>query len=211
MLGAHAIDVGPMGMLAMNVALLSLVGWALLRAERGLPDGREWTLLAMLAVFGIFGRILLEPLPNIQPVTVLVLVVGMKMGAKRSIALATVIALGSNLFMGHGIWTLYQALGWSLVGCLGAFAAPHLTSMRRIAGTAAACGFLFDWVISLSILHTVGLSMLPVYLLAGIPYDMLHALGNLFFAAWLASPLAEMMERHQTVRLEATENVPVTA
>jgi energy-coupling factor transport system substrate-specific component len=211
MLGAHAIDVGPVGMLAINIALLSLVGWALLRAERGLPDGREWTLLAMLAIFGIFGRVLLEPLPNIQPVTVLVLVVGMQMGAKRAIALATVIALGSNLIMGHGIWTLYQALGWSLVGCLGAYVAPHLTSMPRIAGTAAVCGVLFDWVISLSILHTLGPAMLPTYILAGIPYDMLHALGNLFFAAWLASPLAEMMERHQTVHLEATENVPVTA
>ena len=211
MLGAHAIDVGPVGMLAINIALLSLVGWALLRAERGLPDGREWTLLALLAIFGIFGRVLLEPLPNIQPVTVLVLVVGMQMGAKRAIALATVIALGSNLIMGHGIWTLYQALGWSLVGCLGAYAAPHLTSMPRIAGIAALSGVLFDWVISLSILHTLGPAMLPAYILAGIPYDMLHALGNLFFAAWLASPLAEMMGRHQTVHLEATENVPVTA
>ena len=57
MLGAHAIDVGPVGMLAINIALLSLVGWALLRAERGLPDGREWTLLAMLAIFGIFGQL----------------------------------------------------------------------------------------------------------------------------------------------------------
>ena len=50
MLGAHAIEVGPLGMLAINISLLALVGWALLRAERGLPDGREWTLLAMLAI-----------------------------------------------------------------------------------------------------------------------------------------------------------------
>ena len=137
MLGAHAIEVGPLGMLAINISLLAMVGWALLRAERGLPDGREWALLAMLAIFGIFGRVLLEPLPNIQPVTVLVLLVGVHMGAKRSIALAAVIALGSNMLMGHGLWTLYQALGWSLVGCLGAFAATHLNTLPRIAGTAA--------------------------------------------------------------------------
>ena len=211
MLGAHAIAVGPLGMLAINISLLALVGWALLRAERGLPDGREWTLLAMLAIFGIFGRVLLEPLPNIQPVTVLVLLVGMHMGAKRSIALAAVIALGSNMLMGHGLWTLYQALGWSLVGCLGAFAATRLNTLPRIAGTAALCGFLFDWVISLSILHTLGPSMLPAYIIAGLPFDLLHAMGNLFFAAWLASPLADIINRHQVVTLEATENVPVTA
>ena len=32
MLGAHAIEVGPLGMLAINISLLTLVGWALLRA-----------------------------------------------------------------------------------------------------------------------------------------------------------------------------------
>ena len=113
MFDAHAVVLGPHAMLAINVVMLSIIGWALWRAEQRLSSGSDWIILTMLGVFAIAGRVLLDPIPNVQPVTVIVLLAGIHFGAPRSIALATAVALGSNLILGHGLWSFYQAIGWS--------------------------------------------------------------------------------------------------
>jgi energy-coupling factor transport system substrate-specific component len=107
--------------------------------------------------------------------------------------------------MGHGLWTLYQALGWSLVGIIGTLLSNKLHLNNTGSNTplmmvAIFCAFIFDWTVSLSVLHTLGPDLLFVYILSGIPFDILHAVGNMFFVAWLASPLSEIMTRHLSVK-----------
>ena len=120
MIDAHAVNLGPYGLLLVNLTLLSMIGWALWKTERNLSSQSDMIVLFLLGVFAVSGRILLEPIPNVQPVTVIILMSGIYFGVTRSIILATSVALISNLFLGHGLWTLYQAFGWSLVGVIGA-------------------------------------------------------------------------------------------
>jgi len=204
MIDAHAVNLGPYGLLLVNLTLLSVIGWALWKTERNLSSQSDTIVLFLLGVFAVSGRILLEPIPNVQPVTVIILMSGIYFGVTRSIILATSVALISNLFLGHGLWTLYQAFGWSLVGVIGALLSNKLHSKNITSNTplmvlAAFCAFIFDWIVSLSVLHTLGPNLLFVYIISGIPFDLLHAIGNMFFVAWLASPLSEIMMRHLTV------------
>jgi len=178
-----------------------LIGWALWRAERKLASGSDWILLMMLGVFAVSGRVLLEPIPNIQPVTVIVLLAGVHYGAPRAIALATAVTLCSNFILGHGLWSLYQAVGWSAVGVVGALMSKQLLidgrlSVKRLAIVAAASAFVFDWIVSVSVLHSMGSELLLPYIAAGLPFDLLHAVGNVAFVAWLANPLSEVMSKH---------------
>jgi len=201
MFDAHAVALGPHGMLAINIAMLSLIGWALWRAEQRLSSGSDLILLVLLGVFAVSGRILLDPIPNVQPVTVIVLLAGIHFGTARTVALATAVALCSNMLLGHGLWSLYQAVGWSAVGIAGAVLSNRLYVDGRmmipaLAGLAAVSAFAFDWIVSLSALHSLSGEVFLVYLMAGIPYDLLHAAGNLVFVAWLANPLSEVMTRH---------------
>ena len=201
MFDAHAVTIGPHGMLLINAALLSLIGWALWRTERKLASGSDWILLMMLGVFAVSGRVLLEPIPNIQPVTMIVLLAGVHYGAPRAIALATAVTLCSNLILGHGLWSLYQAVGWSAVGVVGALMSNQLLidgrlSVKRLAIVAAASAFAFDWIVSVSVLHSMGSELLLPYIAAGLPFDLLHAVGNVAFVAWLANPLSEVMSKH---------------
>lgn len=182
-----------------------MIGWALWKTERNLSSQSDTIVLFLLGIFAVSGRILLEPIPNVQPVTVIILMSGIYFGVSRSIILATSVALISNLFIGHGLWTLYQAIGWSLVGIIGAALSNKLhlnnaTSNTSLMAVAASCAFIFDWIVSLSVLHTLGPDLLFVYILSGIPFDILHAVGNMFFVAWLASPLSEIMTRHLSVK-----------
>tara|TARA_S200000501_G_scaffold276968_1_gene260810 strand:- start:444 stop:1094 length:651 start_codon:yes stop_codon:yes gene_type:complete len=205
MLDAHAIVLSPFETLVLNLSLLAVVAWSMWKAEKSLDSGSDLTILALMTIFAITGRILLEPLPNVQPVTVVVLLVGIHYGATRSISVATIIAISSNLVMGHGLWTFYQALGWSLVGVTGALLSQSLRvddkiSVPRVASVSFVVAFVFDWVVSASVLHTLPLETLPVYILAGLPFDLVHGVGNIAFAAWMAEPISDIMSRHSTSR-----------
>ena len=161
-------------------------------------------MLVLLAVFGVSGRILLDPIPNVQPVTVLVLMAGAYFGASRAIALAATIALASNvMLLGHGPWTLFQAVGWGAIGLVGALMSSRIVVEGRVrigplAVIAAASGLAFNWFVSMSILLEAGSSMLVPYLLNGLVFDLYHVAGNVLFVAWMASPLGEMMSRHRS-------------
>ena len=200
----HNVALSPIQSLFLNIAILSIIVISLIRGERSLRDQSQWGMLFLLAVFGVSGRILLGPIPNVQPVTVLVLLAGAYFGAPRSIALAATIALASNvLLLGHGPWTLFQAIGWGGVGLLGALLANRIVvdgdvRVGFLAVIAAISGLAFNWFVSLSILLEVGPSMLIPYLLNGLVFDLYHVAGNVLFVAWMASPLGDMMHRHRS-------------
>ncbi len=202
----HNIALTPIESMFLNVSILSIIVFALLRSERRLDDSNPLAMLAILAIFGISGRILLEPLPNIQPVTVIILLAAVYYGAPRAIALAGIIALSSNLLvMGHGPWTLFQVVGWGLVGVFGAMSSNYVLkngelNLQRLGLIAIFSAFAFDWVVSSSILMKTDISMLMPYLINGILFDLYHAVGNLVFVAWLATPLGEIMLRHKVER-----------
>jgi len=215
MLGAHDVELGVLGTLALNMGIFGLLIAGLWRIERRVDSGQTLIALALIAVVGIVGRIILEPLPNISPVTILILLAGAHYGVRHGVALATVIAFVSNLFLGHGLWTLYQAAGWSLVACTGAYLSTWLVNsegklnLNRLMVLGFASAFAFDWFVSLSVLHTQSPSYLAPYLIQGFVYDLVHAFGNLAFAAWLGAPVSDMLKRHYSVNLEATKNVPL--
>ncbi len=202
----HNVALSPTQSLFLNIAILSIIVLSLIRSERSLRDQSQWGMLVLLAVFGVSGRILLDPIPNVQPVTVLVLLAGAYYGAPRAIALAATVALASNvLLLGHGPWTLFQAIGWGAIGLAGALLANRILIEGRVrigllAVIAAASGLAFNWFVSLSILFEAGSSMLVPYLLNGLLFDLYHVAGNVLFVAWMASPLGEMMSRHRPYR-----------
>ena len=200
----HNVALSPNQSLFLNIAILSIIVLSLIRSERSLRDQSQWGMLVLLAVFGVSGRILLDPIPNVQPVTVLVLMAGAYFGAPRAIALAATIALASNvLLLGHGPWTLFQAVGWGAIGLVGALMSSRIVVDGRVrvgplAVIAAASGLAFNWFVSLSILLEAGPSMLVPYLLNGLVFDLYHVAGNVLFVAWMASPLGEMLSRHRS-------------
>ena len=200
----HNVALSPIQSLFLNIATLSIIVLSLIRSERSLRDQSQWGMLVLLAVFGVSGRILLDPIPNVQPVTVLVLLTGAYFGAPRAIALAATIALASNvMLLGHGPWTLFQAVGWGAVGLVGALMSSRIIVEGRVrvgllAVIAAASGLAFNWFVSLSILLEAGPSMVVPYLLNGLVFDLYHVAGNVLFVAWMASPLGEMLSRHRS-------------
>jgi energy-coupling factor transport system substrate-specific component len=198
--GIHGPVLGPVSGLVIDVILLALAFWMLAS-----PDMKKvsnvLTFVTLVTSVSLL-RVLMTPLPNIQPVTVAALIIGAQLGARRGVAFAVLVTMISNFIIGDGIWTLYQAIGWSVVAIIGSSSKIIINGqlqLNKTFGYAIICAFLFDFIVSLSVLGTVSLSGFMVYLLNGIPYDILHAVGNLSIAAWFGIWFSEAITKFQSM------------
>ena len=202
MLGLHALSAPSEIVLHSEILLAGLALIVLLNAS---PASRSMRGIAISAAFItalVVGRVLLEPLPNIQPVTVGLLLIGAIFGARRGIGIAILVTLLSNAFLGTGIWTLFQAIAWAFVAWTGAMASNHLTNsegelnMRNLVYFSIGAAIVFDLIVSMAALVAdPTLSVFLTYLIVGIPYDLLHIAGNVAFAAWLGPVLHRVLLR----------------
>ena len=201
MLGLHALGLSPESVLFIEIILVCSALFALFGGE---PENR--TQKAVVWSFGIIsalaiGRIILGPIPNVQPVTIGLLLVGANYGVRKGIGIAILVTILSNIFLGSGMWTLFQAGAWSIVAVGGYMAANQFIKDEKlmigrlmIAGFIAA--FVFDYIVSLSVLIAdPSLGVLIAYLITGLPFDLLHAAGNIVIAISLGPSMHNMLLR----------------
>ena len=200
----HNFVLTPEQDLLVNIAILSALVFAIFKGEKKIQHSNPLLILALVTVFCIAGRILLQPLPNIQPVTVTIILVGIYYRSPWAIAVSGVVALSTNMIsLGHGPWTVFQVIGWSVVGIAGSVFADKLLvdgkiALNRLMVLSVVSAFAFDWIVSASILLNHDFSTFYPYLVNGLLFDVFHALGNAAFVILLANPLGEIMSRHRT-------------
>ena len=78
---------------------------------------QEISLIGILAAVNIASRIALQALPNIKPVTSIIIISVLLFGLAFGIKLTLVTTLVSNMYLGMGIWTFFQILAWIVI-CL---------------------------------------------------------------------------------------------
>ncbi|MCH2647180.1 MAG: hypothetical protein MKZ58_02340, partial [Candidatus Poseidoniaceae archaeon] len=115
--GVHGPVLGPVEMLVVNVVLITISFFLLCRPTHAAK--REILVLTSITAAAAASRILLEPFPNVQPLTVMCLVMGASLGARRGMAFAVIATMLSNAVLSHGWWTLFQATGWAGVAFAG--------------------------------------------------------------------------------------------
>ena len=193
--GVHGPALAPVELLAINMVLITISFFLLCRPTHSAK--REILILTSITAAAAASRILLEPFPNVQPLTMMCLVMGATLGARRGMAFAVIATMISNLVLSHGWWTLFQASGWATVAFAGSrlgLVIDNVVQMKRLAITAIIASVLFDWWVSLSI-FTGGmtLSEFTIYLLNGLPFDAIHAVASLVSAVWIAPWLANLV------------------
>tara|TARA_Y100000768_G_scaffold365425_1_gene326709 strand:- start:270 stop:929 length:660 start_codon:yes stop_codon:yes gene_type:complete len=201
--GVHGPALGPVEMLVLNVVLVTFCFFLLCRPTQSAK--REILVLTSITAAAVVSRVILEPFPNVQPLTLMCLVMGASLGARRGMAFAVIATMLSNLVLSHGLWTLFQATGWAAI----AFAGSRLklvlrseVSMKRLVWAAAIASVLFDWWVSLSVITSSTTFLdFALYILNGLPFDALHAIASIASAVWIAPYLTNLLYE-ETERLE---------
>jgi len=193
--GVHGSVLGPIEMLVLNIVLITFCFFMLCRPT--INSTREVLVLSTITIAAAASRIILEPLPNVQPLTVLCLIMGASLGARRGMAFAVMATMISNIILSHGLWTLFQATGWAAIAFAGSKLNLVIQSdilMKRLLVTSVIVSVLFDWWVSLSVI-TSGTTLFEffLYILNGLPFDVLHALASIVSAVWIAPYLANLL------------------
>ncbi len=194
------------GGLATLLAAAALIAGGFAWLESGSVTARDLTLIATLGGLAAAGRVLFAPIPNVQPVTVIVAAAGVALGPRRGFAVGALAAIASNMFLGQGAHTPWQMLAWGGCGVAAGLAAPLLRRRVPFAVFSLALGFAFGTVMDLWLWygfypHTW--ASLVTVLGAGVAFNVAHATGNLVLALVAGPELRRVLDRHaRRVRTE---------
>ncbi|HVC86968.1 MAG TPA: DUF6580 family putative transport protein [Gaiellaceae bacterium] len=187
------------GALATALGALALVVAGVAWFEAGTDSTRELAVVATLAAAAAAGRVLFAAVPGVQPVTVIAIVAGASLGMRAGVATGALAAFVSNLFLGQGIWTPQQMLGWGVCGAVGALLAPALRNRYALAAVSAVLGLAFSasmdvWLWYGFAPHT--LASLAAVTGRGLWFDVSHAVGNVMLSLAAGPELRRMLDRY---------------
>jgi energy-coupling factor transport system substrate-specific component len=143
--------------------------------------------------------VLFAAVPGVQPVTVIAIVAGASLGMRAGVATGALAAFVSNLFLGQGIWTPQQMLGWGACGAVGALLGPALRSRWVLAAVSAVLGFAFSMMMDVWLWYGFAPHTLPALVAVlgrGLWFDASHAAGNVVIALAAGPELRRMLDRY---------------
>ncbi|WP_430785484.1 ECF transporter S component [Virgibacillus flavescens] len=158
------------------------------------------TLIALLAALSVVGRITFSFIPNVQPVTAIIIICGIFLGPIAAITLSVLTTFLTNMILGMGIWTIWQIIAWALIGLtsglIGKYRKKH--SIFLLTVYAVCCGYFYGLILSLNS-FTISGDFLPYYL-AGLPFDTAHAIGNGIFIVLLYPIISFFFKKYASKR-----------
>lgn len=185
--------------LALLLAAAALLAGAAAWLDGGPQSAKEVTMIATLAAAAAAGRVLLAPIPDVQPLTDIAIITGVALGARAGIGVGATAAFVSNFFLGQGLWTPWQMLAWGGCGAAGAILAPLLRRRIPFAITCFVLGYAYGFVLDLWNWYGFYPHTWAAFLArqaAGFPFDTAHATGNLALALAAGPELRRLLERY---------------
>ncbi|SFL84301.1 energy-coupling factor transport system substrate-specific component [Gracilibacillus orientalis] len=155
------------------------------------------TLISLLAAVCVIGRITFQFIPNIQPVTAIIIITGAMLGVLPAICIAVITTYITNLFLGMGIWTIWQMTGWAVIGLTAGIIGKYTRQKQMLLLTIFSffAAFIYGLIVNLGTFTFSG--NFVVYYLAGITFDIAHAIGNVVFMILLYPVLVRVFRHTQ--------------
>lgn len=153
-------------------------------------------MIAALAALLTVARVYFSFIPNVQPNTVVFILVAMALGPHYGVVLAILSTFVSNMILGSGPWTLFQMITWSIIALIsGGLKGLHKKIPFYIMALyVGVTGLFYGFVMSLLSAPMYG--NFWGYYLAGLPFDISHAVGNIVFYLVLYKPIFAVLDRY---------------
>ncbi len=185
--------------LALLLAAAALLLGAATWLDGGPDSAKEIAVIATIAAAAAAGRVLLAPVPDVQPVTDLAILSGVTLGLRAGVGVGATAAFVSNFFLGQGLWTPWQMLAWGGCGAAGALLAPVLRRRIPLAVTCFLLGYAYGFV--LDVWNWYGFyphtwASFIARQATGFPFNTAHAVGNAALALAAGPELRRMLERY---------------
>ena len=153
---------------------------------------RELALYAVLGALTFGAKFAMSGLPNIEPVSLMVMLFAVAFGAQAVYPIGVYIAM-EFLVYGPGLWNLCYLYIWFVL----AAAAYLLRKMESALGWAVLSGgfgLAFGLLCAPVDMVAGGAAYAMGKVITGIPFDIAHCVGNFVIALTLFCPLRKRME-----------------
>ena len=163
------------------------------------PLAKQSTTLVELALFGILGaltfglKVVMAGLPNIEPVSLMVLLFGAVFGRKALYPTYVYVAMEFFLY-GLNLWSINYLYVWPILALIGWLMRKNASAWVW-ALTSGAFGLFFGMLCAPVYVVINGWAFAVSWWISGIPFDLLHGAGNFVIALVLFVPLRKVVER----------------
>lgn len=159
------------------------------------PDVKDFIPITVICAAASLGRLVFSFIPQVQPVTALVIISGSAYGGLYGYITGSLCALISNMLLGQGTWTLFQMTGWGIVGLIAGIIGRYFSNKNgkgelitfSIYGALSA--FIFSIITDFSTIAYLGDSLTPgsaiTVFATGIAFNISHAIFNVILIVLL--------------------------
>ena len=157
---------------------------------------RRLALLSILTALCYVGRMMFQFIPNVQPVTAVLIILTLTLGMTDGFIVAILSIVLTNFLLGMGPWTIAQIASFGvLIVVTGLVMKPFYKKVHKAYFVVFSFlgGILYGFVISLFTVKMMGINSFWAYYIAGIPFDLLHGLGNAGFYLILEPILSPLL------------------
>lgn len=165
-----------------------------------------------MVLFGMLGaltfgmKVVMSTLPNIEPVSLMVMLFAVVFGLK-GLYPTYLYVLMEILYYGINLWNLNYLYIWAIL-FFGAYFLRKMQHPVLWALLSGAFGFLFGLFCAPVYISMGGIEFAISWWLSGIPFDIPHGIGNFCIALVLFVPLRKLLSRlyAQLPRTASPEN-----
>ena len=154
---------------------------------------REITLFAVLGAMMFALQVVMAPLPNIEPVSLLVMIFAAVFGWKALYPVYVFVVM-EILFYGISTWNIYYLYVWGVLA-FAAIAMRKQTQPLAWALLSAVYGLMFGALCGIVDIFIGGFGYAAAKWVSGIPFDLLHCGGNFVIALIMFRPLRTALEK----------------
>jgi hypothetical protein len=165
----------------------------------------EYILMITLITTAVLGRILLQPLASIEPITFIALLAGSLFGVRKGAAVGASSWYLSNFFMfgGQGPWTLVHMGAGIVAGALGGLMLRKPTILKSIIAITLATVIFEIAINTMSGLLFYGLI---TSFITAIPFAITHLISNIAFSLTLTKSRTTILKKGKLDEISMCQN-----
>ena len=162
------------------------------RSENALSV-RDVVLFGVLGALTFGAKYVMSFLPNIEPVSLMVMLYAVVFGRKWVYPVYLYVAM-EILFYGISLWNINYLYIWAVLA-IGAGVLKNMDSALGWAMLSGVFGLMFGALCGIVDVFIGGFGYAVTKWVSGIPFDIMHCVGNFCIALVMFKPLRGLLER----------------
>ncbi|NCB73578.1 MAG: hypothetical protein EOM51_02395 [Clostridia bacterium] len=154
---------------------------------------RDLIELSLMAALMVGTQVAMSSMPNVNLVSVLIILTVIIYGAKAFYSVAVFVVL-EGLIYGFGLWFINYLYVWAVLTAVALFFRKY-ESRLIWAAIAGLFGLCFGLLCAIPYIFIGGPAFALSYWVSGIPFDITHCISNFVLTLLLLNPLRKLLTR----------------